>query len=99
MSWNNETYFSKYQIDGLPESRGAALSTGPISLKEYYSKSLKSTIMQEIIDQILAQMELIKTDIVKSDNKAAQARVRKATLALEKLGKQYRRASLDAAKK
>lgn len=55
--------------------------------------------MQEIIDQFLAQMELIKTDIVKSDNKAAQARVRKATLSLEKLGKQYRRASLDAAKK
>lgn len=55
--------------------------------------------MQEIIDQFLAQMELIKTDIVKSDNKAAQARVRKATLLLEKLGKQYRRASLDAAKK
>lgn len=55
--------------------------------------------MQEIIDQILAQVELIKTDIVKSDNKAAQARVRKATLSLEKLGKQYRRASLDAAKK
>ncbi len=55
--------------------------------------------MQEIIDQILAKVELIKTEIVKSDNKAAQARVRKATLALEKLGKQYRRASLNAAKK
>lgn len=33
--------------------------------------------MQEIIDQILAQVEAIKTDIVKVDNKAAQARVRK----------------------
>lgn len=69
------------------------------NIETYFSKSQKSTIMQEIIDQFLAQMELIKTDIVKSDNKAAQARVRKATLSLEKLGKQYRRASLDAAKK
>lgn len=47
--------------------------------------------MQEIIDQILAQVEAIKTDIVKTNNKAAQARVRKATLALEKLGKTYRK--------
>ena len=47
--------------------------------------------MQEIIDQMIATMDAIKTDIVKENNKAAQARVRKNTLALEKLGKAYRR--------
>lgn len=55
--------------------------------------------MKEIIDQILTKMEDIKADIVKENNKAAQARVRKATLELEKLGKQYRRATLEASKK
>lgn len=55
--------------------------------------------MEQIIAEMKAQIEAILTDIDKTDNKAAQARVRKNTLNLEKLGKQYRRASLDAAKK
>ena len=55
--------------------------------------------MQTIVEQMVATMDAIKTDIVKYDNKAAMARVRKNTLVLEKLGKAYRKASLEAAKK
>ena len=49
--------------------------------------------MKELIAKINAVVDAIKVDIVKEDNKAAQARVRKATLELEKLGKEYRKAS------
>jgi hypothetical protein len=51
--------------------------------------------MQEIIAKIKEQIAAIEADIDKVGNKAAQARVRKATLALEKLGKEYRKASLQ----
>lgn len=54
--------------------------------------------MHEIIEKMMAAMEAVNADINKVGNKAAQARVRKATLELEKLGKAYRRASLDAEK-
>ena len=47
--------------------------------------------MQTIIDQMVAAMDAIKADINKVENKAAQARVRKNTLVLEKLGKVYRK--------
>ena len=47
--------------------------------------------MQTIIDQMVAAMDAIKADINNVDNKAAQARVRKNTLVLEKLGKVYRK--------
>ena len=40
---------------------------------------------------VAALCDAIKVDIVKTENKAAQARVRKATLNLEKLGKIYRK--------
>ena len=50
--------------------------------------------MEKLIAQIKEQLEAIKNDIDKVDNKAAKARVRKATLALEKLGKEYRKASI-----
>ena len=56
-------------------------------------------IMTELINAIKAQMAAISADIDKVDNKAAQARVRKLTLDFEKLGKEYRRASIAAAKK
>ena len=46
--------------------------------------------MQTIIEQMIAAMDAIKADINKTD-KAAQARVRKNTLVLEKLGKAYRK--------
>lgn len=54
--------------------------------------------MQQIIEQMVATMEAIKVDIVKENNKSAMARVRKNTLVLEKLGKAYRKASLEATK-
>ena len=55
--------------------------------------------MKKLVEQIVATMEAIKVDIVKEGNKAAAARVRKATLNLEKLGKEYRKASIAEAKK
>ncbi len=55
--------------------------------------------MKELIAKINAVVDAIKVDIVKEGNKAAQARVRKATLELEKLGKEYRKASIAASKK
>ena len=48
----------------------------------------------ELINQIKAQVAAISSDIDKVDNKAAKARVRKATLELEKLGKVYRKESI-----
>ena len=50
--------------------------------------------MTELINQIKAQVAAILSDIDKVDNKAARARVRKATLMLEKLGKEYRKESI-----
>ena len=50
--------------------------------------------MEKLIAQIKEQLEAIKNDIDKVDNKAAKARVRKATLALMKLGKEYRKESV-----
>ncbi len=54
--------------------------------------------MKELISKISAQIEAIQADINKTDNKSAMARVRMATLELEKLGKEYRKASVAAAK-
>ena len=50
--------------------------------------------MEAIIAEIKKQLDAIKADIDKVDNKAAKARVRKATLALAKLGKEYRKESV-----
>lgn len=50
--------------------------------------------MEELVKNIKASVEAILADIDKTDNKAAKARVRKATLELEKLGKQYRKESV-----
>ena len=50
--------------------------------------------MEEIIAKIKEQIAASTADIDKVGNKAAQARVRKATLALEKIGKEYRKASV-----
>lgn len=51
-------------------------------------------IMTELINAIKAQMAAISADIDKVENKSAAMRVRKATLELEKLGKQYRKESV-----
>ena len=50
--------------------------------------------VEAIIAKIKEQIAAIEKDIDKIDNKAAKARVRKATLALEKIGKEYRKASI-----
>lgn len=56
--------------------------------------------MKELIAKINELVDAIKADIEKSEsNKAAAARVRKATLDLEKVGKEYRKASIAASKK
>ena len=55
--------------------------------------------MEELITNMIATMDAIREDINKVDNKAAQARVRKATLELEKLGKEYRKVSVAESKK
>lgn len=47
--------------------------------------------MEKIIAEIKKLIEAILADIDKVDNKAAKARVRKATLTLEKAGKEYRK--------
>ncbi len=52
--------------------------------------------MKELIAQMKEVMAAIAVDIDKENNKAAAARVRKQTLQLEKLGKQYRKESLKA---
>ena len=54
--------------------------------------------MKQLIKDIKKQLEIIFNDIEKEGNKAASARVRKATLALEKLGKEYRKKSIEAEK-
>lgn len=50
--------------------------------------------MEKTIAEIKAQIEAILADIDKTENKAAKARVRKATLELEKAGKAYRKESV-----
>lgn len=50
--------------------------------------------MENIKSALAEQAQIILNDINK-DNKAAHARVRKATLAIQKLGKEYRRLSIE----
>lgn len=50
--------------------------------------------MEKLIAEIKAQIAAIEKDIDKVDNKAAKARVRKATLEFAKIAKEYRKASI-----
>ena len=50
--------------------------------------------MEKLVKDIKAQIEAICADIDKVANKAAKARVRKGSLALEKLFKEYRKVSV-----
>lgn len=57
--------------------------------------------MKELIEKINAEFEAFKTDAAlqaENSNKAAGTRARKGTLNLEKLLKEFRKASLDASK-
>lgn len=58
--------------------------------------------MKEIVEKIQTAYEAFQKDAaaqVESGNKAAGTRARKASLDLEKLMKEFRKASLDASKK
>ena len=55
---------------------------------------LNLSTMEKLIVAIKAQVNAILADIDKVDNKAAKARVRKATLLLEKAAKEYRKISV-----
>ena len=50
--------------------------------------------MTGLINRMKAQVAAISADIDKVGNKAARARVRKGTLMLGKLGKEYRKESI-----
>lgn len=57
--------------------------------------------MNELIEKINASYEALKADAelqVEKGNKAAGTRARKASLELEKLLKEFRKASLEASK-
>lgn len=58
--------------------------------------------MQELIEKINASFETLKDDAtlqIENGNKAAGTRARKSSLELEKLLKEFRKASLEASKK
>ena len=65
-----------------------------IALRFFINLKHINQMEAELINQIKAQVAAISSDIDKVDNKAARARVRKATLRLEKLGKVYRKESI-----
>lgn len=54
--------------------------------------------MKEITEKIVALCDAIKADAA-NETKASHARIRKCTLELEKLGKEYRKLSIEADKK
>ena len=60
------------------------------------TKSLTLKNMKETIKKITAIVEALQIEIAKAaeGNKAAAARARKATLELEKLGKEFRKQSV-----
>lgn len=58
--------------------------------------------MKEIVEKINAEFEAFKADAdvqAEKGNKAAGTRARKASLAIEKLLKEFRKVSLDESKK
>lgn len=56
--------------------------------------------MKEIVDKIIALQGSFASDAVKADtNKAAGSRARKASLELAKLYKEFRKVSIENAKK
>lgn len=54
--------------------------------------------MKELTEQLVAQCNIILAEAAKKESKAGHARIRKATLAITKIGKEYRKASLEADK-
>ena len=63
--------------------------------------NLKLSDMKELVEKIQEQYAAFATDAalqVEKGNKAAGTRARKASLAIEKMMKEFRKASLEAAK-
>ena len=57
--------------------------------------------MRELVDQIKAEYEVFAQNAeaqVEKGNKAAGARARKASLAIEKMMKEFRKVSIEASK-
>ena len=58
--------------------------------------------MKEILDQLVTEFEAFQNDAqqqIEKENKAAGTRARKSSLAIEKLMKEFRKASLEVSKK
>lgn len=58
--------------------------------------------MKEVFENIMTELEAFKTDAelqIEKENKAAGTRARKSSLAIEKLLKEFRKASLEESKK
>ena len=65
-------------------------------------KPIKLLDMKNLVDQINAQIEVFSVNAaaqVEKNNKAAGTRARKAALELSKLLKEFRKVSVDEAKK
>jgi len=62
---------------------------------------IKKMIMEELVNKIKEQMNVFAENAVQQvekDNKAAGTRARKASLELEKMLKEFRKASIEASK-
>lgn len=58
--------------------------------------------MKEVFENIMTELEAFKVDAelqIEKENKAAGTRARKSSLAIEKLLKEFRKASLEESKK
>ena len=88
-------------IDGVFFGKIAWLSENFVYLHKY--QTIKQKIaMKTLIDQIAAQYEAFSTNAnaqIEKNNKAAGVRARKAALELTKLLKDFRKMSVDEAKK
>ena len=74
--------------------------TNCISTANYKLNTIQK--MEELVSKIKAEFEALITDAnlqIEKGNKAAGTRARKSTLDLEKLLKEFRKASLEASKK
>ena len=70
--------------------------------RNLFINHLKRTTMKELVEQIAAVYEAFQKDAqaqIENGNKAAGTRARKASLEIEKKMKEFRKASLEAAKK
>lgn len=54
--------------------------------------------MKEIIEKIVAECNAFAADAAKKPTKAAYQRMRRNTLVIAKLGKEFRRLSIEASK-